>query len=208
MAVASSRRPTGVDHRRLSGSGPFRATSALNFANGLTALRLLAVLPIALLLHARAFELAFWLFLAAGVTDALDGFVAKRFAGVSRLGVVLDPVADKMLLVGTFLVLAWQGLVPPWLLGLVVVRDLMIAAGTLVLRARVDGFEIAPSLLGKACTFTQLLYVAAILAEAAQAAWFAPLLAAFVLPLVALLTVTSGFAYAIGAVRLAVAARS
>jgi cardiolipin synthase len=142
---------------------------------------------------------------AAGVTDALDGFVAKRLTGVTSLGAMLDPIADKLLLVGAFLVLAWQELVPAWVLGLVVARDLIIAGGALMLRARVDGFEIAPSLLGKACTFTQLLYVGAVMAATAEVAGWAPLLASSLLPLMVLLTVLSGLAYAIAAIRLAMA---
>ncbi len=205
MAVASGGRPAGVDHRRLTAPEPPRAGSALNLANALTGLRLLAVLPVALLLEAGQFELAFWLFVAAGVTDALDGFVAKRLTGVTSLGAMLDPIADKLLLVGAFLVLAWQELVPAWVLGLVVARDLIIAGGALMLRARVDGFEIAPSLLGKACTFTQLLYVGAVMAAAADVTAWAPLLAASLLPLMVLLTVLSGLFYAIAALRLAMA---
>ncbi|HEX2525072.1 MAG TPA: CDP-alcohol phosphatidyltransferase family protein [Geminicoccus sp.] len=210
MAVASSGRPTDVNDRRLNAGQPFRADSVVNFANGLTTLRLLAVVPIGLLIQSGHYAAAFWLFLAAGLTDVADGFIAKRFAGISRVGVVLDPVADKMLLVGIFLVLSWQGVVPSWLLGLVVARDLLLSLGTLVLRARVEGFEIVPSLLGKACTFAQLIYVGAVLAEAGRMFWFASDVATMTLPLMALLTIASGCAYMIGAVRIAVtgAARS
>ena len=206
MAVASSGRPTGVvDRRRLNAGQPLQAVSTLNLANGLTMLRLLAVIPIGVLLQVEAFRAAFYLFFAAGMTDAMDGFIAKRFAGISRVGVVLDPIADKMLLIGVFLLLNLQGLVPSWLLGLVVGRDLMLSIGTLVLRARIDGFKIVPSLLGKACTFVQLVYVSAILAEAADLLPIASLLASTVLPLLALLTIASGFAYLIGAIRMAAA---
>lgn len=204
MAVASSGRPAGFGHRRLNAAARPGAGPACNLANGVTLLRLLSVLPIALVLQAGQFQWAFWLFVAAGLSDALDGFLARRVVGVSRLGVVLDPVADKVLLVGTLVVLAWQGLVPSWVPGLVVVRDLVISLGTLLLRARVAGFVIAPSLLGKACTFTQILYVGAILAGAAELAGFAPVLAGTLLPAMVLLTIASGVAYAIAAVRLAV----
>jgi cardiolipin synthase len=205
MAVASSGRPTGVNNRRLTPGQPFRADSVVNIANGLTALRLLAVIPIGLLVEAGYYQAAFWLFLAAGLTDVADGFIAKRFAGISRVGVVLDPVADKMLLVGLFLVLSWQDVVPPWVLGLVVGRDLMLSLGTLVLRARVEGFEIVPSLLGKACTFAQLVYIGAMMAEAGRLFWFAPDVASMTLPVMVLLTVASGCAYFVGALRIAAA---
>jgi cardiolipin synthase (CMP-forming) len=205
MAVASSGRPAGVDHRRLKVTPPSDASSAVNIANGVTMLRLLSVIPIALILQAGEFQLAFWLFVVAGLSDGVDGFLARRVVGVSRLGVVLDPIADKVLLVGTLVLLGWQGLVPSWVPGLVIVRDLLISVGVLLMRARVEGFAIAPSLLGKACTFTQILYVGAVLAGAAELVGFAPALATLVLPAMVLLTLASGAAYTVGAIRLAAA---
>lgn len=209
MAVASSGRSADAEHRRLSARQPpppLCGASVLNLANGLTTLRLLAVLPIALAMQAQHFQLAFWLFVAAGLTDAADGFVAKRFSGVTRLGMMLDPIADKVLLLAVFMLLAWQGLVPSWLLGLVILRDLLILAGALVLRARVEGIQIKPSVLGKACTFTQILYVGLTLGAAAGLFRFTPMLASTVLPLLVLLlvalTVASGVAYLIRAIRI------
>ena len=206
MAVASSGRPVGsAGPGRLNGEPALRAPRNLNLANCLTLLRLLAVVPTVLLVQAHAFEFAFWLFFAAGVTDALDGFVAKHLTGTSRLGSIMDPAADKLLLISMFFVLAWQGLTPAWLLALAIGRDLLLLVGTLILRFRVAGFEVQPSLWGKACTLAQILYVGAVLAGAARLLSFAPMLSALLLPLLAALTLLSALTYTIGAIRMGAA---
>jgi Phosphatidylglycerophosphate synthase len=76
------------------------------------------------------YSLAIVLFFIAGVTDALDGWIAKRFSCQSRLGSILDPMADKLLLAGSFITLFVIGLLPLWLLILVFLRDVMIVAAT------------------------------------------------------------------------------
>jgi cardiolipin synthase len=103
--------------------------------------------------HYRA---AFWWLVAAGVTDALDGWVARRFGGVSRLGALLDPLADKALLVAGYVALAMAGAVPAWLAVLVVGRDaaiLLVAAVLLALGVR---RRFPPSVWGKLSTFWQI----------------------------------------------------
>ena len=98
-------------------------------------------------------------FFIAGLTDVLDGLIARRFHQKSRIGAILDPLADKFLLVSSFLLLGWLGLLPLWLVVMVVLRDVVIVTGTsalLLLRRQV---EIQPTVLGKFTTLTQLLTV-------------------------------------------------
>lgn len=118
--------------------------------------------------------LAFWIFLAAALSDAADGFIAKRLTGISPLGTVLDPVADKLLLASLLVALASDGVLPWWLVTLGLVRDLLLVVGTLTLRSANRGFEVAPSPLGKLCTLVQLLLVGAGLAAMEVAPELAP----------------------------------
>ena len=100
-----------------------------------------------------------WPFALVGITDVLDGFLARRFKASSRLGAYLDPIADKFLLSGTFLVLALTGAIPAWLAVVVLGRDIVIlaAAGVLYLGKSVRAFP--PSPWGKLSTFVQVLYI-------------------------------------------------
>ncbi len=100
-----------------------------------------------------------WPFALVGITDVLDGFLARRFQWSSRLGAYLDPLADKLLLSGSFLVLALSGAIPGWLAFVVLGRDIVIlaAAGLLYLVQSRRAFP--PSPWGKLSTFVQVLYI-------------------------------------------------
>src|SRR5918911_2156929 len=162
MAVATSGRPRGVPGAVLRVAGYALTATWHNTANLLTLGRLASIPPLLLMLVDGAFASAFYLFLAAAASDALDGFLAKRFTGVTTVGAVLDPVADKLLMTGLLGTLAWLGVLPLWLFVLTLVRDLLIAAGVIVLRRLVPGFRVAPHFLGKLCTFVQLCLVGAV----------------------------------------------
>jgi cardiolipin synthase len=95
--------------------------------NLITILRILLVPPIAYLLYWGDYDIALLLFLGAGLSDALDGFLAKHYGWMSRLGGLLDPIADKALLMSSFIVLAWVDLIPVWLVVVVVLRDVIIS---------------------------------------------------------------------------------
>lgn len=140
--------------------------------------------------------LAWLLFLAAGVSDALDGYLAQRLRQRSRLGTIIDPLADKFLLVTAFLCLGAAGELPLWLVLLVVVRDVVIVGGLLVLRGQGVRVEdrIQPSLLGKASTLLQLSLVLLVLT---QEAWGADwrLLRLGLAGLTAVVTAASGGLY-------------
>src|SRR3954468_21280299 len=102
---------------------------AIHIPNGLTIARGLLAPLVAVFLVRHDFHAALWCFATAGVSDWMDGFVARRFGLSTRLGSFLDPAADKLLMVVSFLVLGWLGLLPGWLVVLVVLRDLVIVAG-------------------------------------------------------------------------------
>jgi cardiolipin synthase len=136
-----------------------------NLPNILSFARLMAV-PLAIwLMLAGDFMLAFWLFVAAGLTDALDGFLAKRFGWETELGSYLDPLADKALLVSVFVVLGWIGHLPLWLTIMVVFRDVFIVGGAVVVMAITGGFKAEPMFVSKLNTTLQIALAAAVLAK-------------------------------------------
>jgi cardiolipin synthase len=162
--------------------------------NLLTALRLaLAPMVIAALLEAD-YGWALALALTAGVTDALDGFFARRFGWTSRLGAYLDPLADKLLLVSIYFVLGYERIAPRWLVGLVFGRDFLILlmVGVGFFWKRVSNFP--PSVWGKISTACQVITALVILANQAfpPARWPQRLL----IWATALATVWSGLHYA------------
>lgn len=112
---------------------------------------------------------AFFVFLAAGVSDALDGFLAKRFDWRTELGAVLDPLADKLLLVSLFIALGVSKDLPLWLVLAVVSRDILIVAGVLVSWLMDQPVAIKPLIISKANTLAQIVLVATVLADQAFA---------------------------------------
>jgi cardiolipin synthase (CMP-forming) len=135
--------------------------------NLLTIIRLFASPLIAWFLLRSRFQEALGLVLLAGLTDWFDGFTARRLQVSGNVGVILDPVADKTLLVTLFLVLGVIGLLPPWLVILVIGRDLLIVFGALVLRLTRKIRQFIPSRSGKISTFFQIVLVLAVLIHAA-----------------------------------------
>ncbi|MGD8312017.1 MAG: CDP-alcohol phosphatidyltransferase family protein [Gammaproteobacteria bacterium] len=143
---------------------------ARDIPNIITLFRFLLVPPVVVLLLKQQFASALVVFGIAGFSDALDGFLAKHYGWTSRLGGLLDPLADKLLLLGCFITLGWLGLIPWWLIVLVVVRDIVILTGAVVYNFLIEQLEAAPSPVSKLNTFTQILLVLAIMfAEGIQA---------------------------------------
>lgn len=135
----------------------------MNLPNFITLARLLSV-PIAVwLILEGAFVAAFWVFVAAGVSDALDGFIAKRFDQRTRLGALLDPIADKSLLVGVYITLGIAGQLPAWLVILVVFRDFLIIGGYLLAHAMAHAMRSEPLIVSKLNTVFQIGLAAATL---------------------------------------------
>ncbi len=134
--------------------------------NIISAARLIAVIPVVWLLLEHRFGWALLLFAVAGLSDGVDGLLAKSFGWQSRLGGILDPLADKALLVSCFLVLGSMGLIPIWLVLAVVFRDLVIVGGALLYHFRVAEVDAAPTLASKLNTVVQLVLVVLVITDA------------------------------------------
>lgn len=127
--------------------------------NLLTAARILLIpLFVGLLLYERHGAAAL-VFCGAGLTDLLDGFLARRLKSLTRLGAFLDPLADKLLSVSSFITLAVKGPIPAWFVVIVISRDVIISLGTLLLTLSDGAFDIIPSPLGKVTTFLQFVTI-------------------------------------------------
>lgn len=120
--------------------------------NMLSILRMLMVVPVVWALASGRFGIALGLYAAAGISDALDGAIAKRWGWSSRLGALLDPAADKLLVLGTYTTLAVGHRVPWWLIGLMFARDFVIVSGAAIYRWRRGPFVIQPALSSKVTT--------------------------------------------------------
>lgn len=131
--------------------------------NLITVMRLLLVAPILWLLLQNNYIGALSLFVFAGVSDLVDGFLAKTYSWTSELGGILDPLADKLLLVGTLLVLGWQGELPAWLVGLAIGRDVIIVSMAVFYNYLIEPFKAEPLLISKLNTLLQLALVAAVI---------------------------------------------
>jgi cardiolipin synthase (CMP-forming) len=171
-----------------------RQSASLNLPNVITLARLLSVpLTIWLIFDAR-FGTAFWVLVAAGLSDGLDGYIAKRFDRRTWIGAVLDPAADKAMLVGVYVSLGLAGQLPLWLVALVVARDFLIVLGFFVIHATAVPKRLDPLYISKINTLVQIALVGFVLArlglgiETGPATWV--LIAA-----TAVTTVLSGLSY-------------
>lgn len=137
---------------------------ARHLPNIISCCRILLVCPVVYCLQIGRYDWALVLFAVAGVSDGLDGFLAKHYHWQSRLGSYLDPVADKLLLVSSFISLAMAGLVPIWLVVTIVVRDAIILVGATAYYFLLRPFDGEPHWSSKLNTFFQLLLVLLVLA--------------------------------------------
>ena len=134
--------------------------------NIISVIRLIAVIPVVYLLLIHEYGWALAVFAAAGASDGLDGFLAKHYRWQSRLGGILDPLADKTLLVCCFLVLGTQELIPLWLVLAVIFRDLVIVSGAVLYNYRVELVEASPIPVSKLNTALQILLVVTVIMDA------------------------------------------
>jgi cardiolipin synthase len=142
--------------------------------NIITLLRIALVPWLVVLVVRGNYGTVLWVFLLAGTSDALDGYIARRFNQMSRLGSFLDPLADKIMLVSLFICLAVIGLMPRWLAAAVVARDLVILAGAAYWFARTGGIEMEPTKLSKLNTGVLVSVVLLVVADAAGLVALAP----------------------------------
>jgi cardiolipin synthase len=186
MALAPAREPARRER-------PGRVGDAMNLPNSLTILRILLIpVFIGFLIYER-YESSLAVLLLAGLTDGLDGTIARVANQRTRLGAYLDPLADKLLLTSGFITLSVLHLVPSWIAIVVVSRDMMLMTGTLLARLTESHLDISPTLLGKGTTLFQLSYlilVVVLTSRQMDLVFLQPLLY-----LMVCLTITSGFHY-------------
>jgi cardiolipin synthase len=146
--------------------------------NIITACRIVLAPVLIYLLHEQQFGAALIVFLVAGFSDGLDGFIARRWGYITRTGAILDPVADKLLMVSVYVMLAFLDKLPFWLVLAVVSRDALIVGGYLVYTSMYGPVRMRPSLISKLNTILQIGLVLAVLSVEAlgwpPAAWLAP----------------------------------
>lgn len=135
--------------------------------NIITVLRILLVIPIMVLLIRQEYRTVLLFFAIAGLSDGVDGFLARRYGWRTELGAVLDPLADKFLLVGVYLVLGVGGLVPFWLMVLVIMRDVVIISGALVYSRFCGDLSMEPTAISKINTLLQILLGLGVIVRAA-----------------------------------------
>ena len=172
----------------------------LTVATLITLLRFVMVPAIVLALLSGRLDLALIGFVVAGVSDAVDGFVARRFNQRSELGAYLDPLADKLLLVSVFIVLGVMHELPLWLVVMAVSRDGLIVAGVLLSTIMSRPVTMKPLFVSKANTAMQIVLAALVLAELALSTSLGPLRPILII-VSGLLTVASAGAYLVGWLR-------
>lgn len=167
--------------------------------NFISVVRIALVVPVVLCLLEGFYLWALVLFLIAGASDGLDGFLARRFDWTSRLGAILDPIGDKLLMVAVFLVLTSKGYLPWWLVTVVILRDVIIITGAVSYHTLIAQFEMQPLRVSKLNTALQIFLVLAVLYNLAV---IQPLLPALLIQgliyAVFITTLVSGAAYVVG----------
>ncbi|VVT16247.1 CDP-alcohol phosphatidyltransferase family protein [Rhizobium sp. EC-SD404] len=139
----------------------------MTIPNLITVARLLCVPALVYAMILGELQLAFGLFLVAGISDAVDGFIARHFNQRSELGTYLDPIADKLLLVSVFVMLTWLDVLPLWFLILVASRDILIVAAVLLSSLLEQPVTVKPILVSKATTAFQIGLALVLLGELA-----------------------------------------
>jgi cardiolipin synthase len=134
--------------------------------NAISLVRIALVPPILMLLSSGRHDVALALFFVAGFSDGLDGYLAKRFDWHSRAGALLDPIADKLLVAGTFVSLSMTGHLPVWLAAIVVFRDVVIVGGAMAYNFLVRPVEGEPTRVSKLNTAFELLLVLFVISRA------------------------------------------
>ncbi|MCW5715668.1 MAG: CDP-alcohol phosphatidyltransferase family protein [Bauldia sp.] len=166
----------------------------MTIPNIITLFRLLLVPTIVWAIVEGYFGAAFVVFVVAGISDGIDGFIARRYDLRSRLGAYLDPLADKALLVSIFLSLTFLSEIPAWLAMIVVSRDLLIIGGVLLAWVLDRPMEVRPLYISKINTAAQIIFAAFVLGDLAFAAGLSGVRDGLVI-VVAVLTVASAAAY-------------
>jgi len=166
----------------------------LSIPNLITLGRILLVPVVVWAIASGTMWIAFLLFLAAGVSDAVDGYLAKRFHMQTELGAYLDPLADKALIVSIYLTLGISGLIPQWLVILVVSRDIMIVGAVMLSWLVGTPVKVKPLLVSKLNTVAQIVFACVVLGTLGFG-YELPTLTRVLMGIVAVLTLLSVAAY-------------
>ena len=176
--------------------------------NLICVLRILLVAPVGYAILDQRYEPALVLFVIAAVSDALDGFLARRYGWITELGQILDPTADKLLLVTVFVTLAVGGRVPAWLCLSAVARDAIIAGGAVAYHRLCHSWGVGATAVSKLNTTLQLGYLSVVLIDAQAHEAIAPALILALGAATFVTTVVSGLDYVLTYGRLAAGARA
>lgn len=168
----------------------------MNVPNAISLFRLCSVPILVWLLLKQHFDWAFWLFLVSATSDAIDGIIAKQFNLQTTLGSFLDPLADKALLVSAYVTAGISGLLPMWIVLIVVFRDLVIIGGAIVFETVTKSLAMEPLLISKINTLAQITLIISVLAHLVFAMPSHDIVVLLQYA-VAFTTVTSGIAYMI-----------
>ena len=174
--------------------------------NAICVARIILTVPIVIFLVRGNFQTALILIVIAGLSDGLDGFLAKNFGWQTRIGGLLDPMADKLMFVSVFAALTWTGLVPIWLLAVVIGRDVVIVAGAFAYEFLIGPVEPRPTRVGKLNTATALVYLFFVMTYQIYG-WPAQITLLITGALVFVFSLVSGLHYVLTWSRLAIRAR-
>ena len=166
----------------------------MNIPNTITLARLAAVPIVVWLILVGDLRVAFWVFLAAAISDAIDGIIAKNFNAETVFGAFIDPIADKALLVGTYITLGHENFLPIWLVILVVFRDIVIVGGAIIFHTVTQSLAMRPIMISKVNTVAQLILAIGVLFVAGHGIEAGPIFNIMGY-LIALTTLWSGTAY-------------
>ena len=161
--------------------------------NAISILRIVLVVPIGYFLWQQNYLVALFLFLIGGLSDGLDGFLARRYKWETELGVILDPMGDKLMMLTAYLLLGWHNILAWWLVSLVIFRDLIIVLGTLLYRKFIGEAKLKPLFISKLNTVCQILLVLIVMLS--QVFNFNALVVDSIFWLVVVTTIMSGYAY-------------
>ncbi|MDH3446012.1 MAG: CDP-alcohol phosphatidyltransferase family protein [Deltaproteobacteria bacterium] len=168
----------------------------LNLPNFLTLIRILTIPFFLVSLAYHRYSVALLIFIFGAVTDFLDGLAARWMHQETRLGAYLDPVADKLLVFSSYVMLGFIEAIPLWLVMIVVMRDVLIIIGFAVIYYLVDEkFEASPTVIGKCSTLLQLLTLAFALTSLYAPSWLPPLVLKTLVAATATVTMLSGIHY-------------
>lgn len=170
----------------------------MNVPNILSIFRFFVTFYFIYAVYNGSLRLALYLFLIQGISDLLDGFIARVMSKKTELGAYLDPIADKTMLVSAFFMLYLIGLIPGWLTLLVIVRDIVIAAGYLVLYRNSTNVKPRPTIFGKLTTVCQIATILFVLWSAAYYDSIFRSCGMIIFMVTAAATIVSGVHYVVG----------